>query len=160
MANELAVINNFQNMKPVGTSANTGLTLYQSVQLKPNGFVYGVGVRDSHGLLIVEGIAEGTACTFLCGVQVRDKETGEEICTIPVAQGTHYSRQLVMELVHLHLCQAVEESAARDGRAVDQDLIEAQVVEWLDDCYFAESRKAALCWAERVGIIEKKEVVA
>lgn len=128
------------------------MAIYQSFQAT-SGFNYQVGVRDSHGLLIIEGIAEGTACIFLCGIQVRDKETGKEICSIPVERNTRYSRQIVMDMVHQHLCNAIEESALKEGKAADRMDVEAQVAEMLDDCYFAESRKAALSWAERVGII-------
>lgn len=152
MTNEIAQRIDFTNLKPIGCSANTGMAIYQSFQAR-SGFNYQVGVRDSHGLLIIEGVAEGTACTFLCGIQVRDKETGKEICSIPVERGTKYSRQLVMEMVHQHLCVTIAEAAIKEGKAIDRMDVEAQVAEMLDDCYFAESRKAALSWAERVGII-------
>lgn len=152
MANELVLKNDITNLKPIGYNANTGVSVYQSYQAL-SGFNYQVGVRDSHGLLIIEGVAEGTACTLLCGIQVRDKESGKEICNIPVERNTHYSRQLVMELVHQNLCNVIEESALRDGRATDRMDVERQVAAMLDDCYFAESRKAAISWAERVGII-------
>ena len=57
----------------VSISASTGLSVVQSFLAK-SGFNYQVGIRDTDGLLIIEGIAEGTACMFLCGIQVRDKE--------------------------------------------------------------------------------------
>lgn len=152
MTNELVQKNDITNLKPIGCNVNTGIEIYQSFQAR-SGFNYQVGVRDTHGLLIIEGIAEGTACTFLCGIQVRDKETGKEICSIPIERNTRYSRQLVMELVHQHLCAAVEESALKEGKAADHMDVEKQVADMLDDCYFAESRKAALNWAEKVGII-------
>lgn len=152
MTNEIVQRTDITNLKPIGCNANTGMTIYQSFQAQ-SGFNYQVGVRDSHGLLIIEGVAEGTACTFLCGIQVRDKETGKEICSIPVERNTRYSRQLVMEMVHQNLCNVIEESALRDGRATDRMDVERQVAAMLDDCYFAESRKAAISWAERVGII-------
>ena len=154
MENELALQPLFMGQKPIGISASTGLTLYQSVQRRPGDFIYSLGVRDTHGLLIVEGIAEGPACVLLCGIQVRDKETGKEICSIPVERGTKYSRQLVMEMVHQHLCNTISDAAIKEGKAIDRMDVEAQVAEMLDDCYFAESRKAALSWAERVGIIK------
>lgn len=152
MTNEIVQRTDITNLKPIGCNANTGMTIYQSFQAQ-SGFNYQVGVRDTHGLLIIEGVAEGTACTFLCGIQVRDKESGKEICNIPVERNTRYSRQLVMELVHQNLCNVIEESALRDGRATDRMDVERQVAAMLDDCYFAESRKAAISWAERVGII-------
>lgn len=152
MTNEIAQRTDITNLKPIGSNANTGMAIYQSFQAR-SGFNYQVGVRDTHGLLIIEGVAEGTACTFLCGIQVRDKETGKEICSIPAERNTRYSRQLVMEMVHQHLCNAIEESALKEGKAADRVDVEKQVAEMLDDCYFTESRKAALSWAERVGII-------
>lgn len=152
MTNEISQRTDITNLKPIGCNANTGMAIYQSFQAR-SGFNYQVGVRDTHGLLIIEGVAEGTACTFLCGIQVRDKETGKEICSIPAERNTRYSRQLVMEMVHQHLCNAIEESALKEGKAADRVDVEKQVAEMLDDCYFTESRKAALSWAERVGII-------
>lgn len=152
MTNNLIQVNDITRLQPIGCNANTGMAVYQSFQAK-SGFSYQVGVRDSHGLLIIEGIAEGTACIFLCGIQVRDKLTGAEICSIPVEQNTRYCRRLVMDMVHRHLCNAIEESALKEGKAADRRDVEAQVAAMLDDCYFSESRKAALSWAERVGII-------
>ncbi len=58
---------------PIAISANTG-SVYYTIFLAKSGFNYQVGIRDTNGLLIIEGIAEGTACMFLCGIQVRDKE--------------------------------------------------------------------------------------
>lgn len=152
MTNEIAQRTDITNLKPIGCNVNTGMEIYQSFQAR-SGFNYQVGVRDTHGLLIIEGVAEGTACTFLCGIQVRDKETGKEICSIPAERNTRYSRQLVVEMVHQHLCNAIEESALKENKAADRVDVEKQVAEMLDDCYFTESRKAVLSWAEKVGII-------
>lgn len=142
---------NYYLSKPIGKSLTTGTVVLQSY-MATSGFNYQVGVREVCGLLILEGFAEGTACTYLCGIQVIDKETDQEICTIPVERNMHYNRQMVMELVHAHLCDAIEESALKAGKATDRTDVEIQVAKMLDDCYFAESRKAALNWAERVGI--------
>ena len=144
---------NYCLSKPIGKSLTTGTLVLQSY-MATSGFNYQVGVREVCGLLIFEGFAEGTACTYLCGIQVIDKETGKEICTIPVGRNMHYNRQMVMELVHEHLCNAIEESAMKEGKAANRMDVETQVAKMLDDCYFAESRKAALSWAERVGIIQ------
>lgn len=146
------LITNCGLSKPIVTSLATGTIVLQSYRAM-SGFNYQIGVRDTHGLLILERFAEGTACTFLCGIQVLDKETGKEIFSIPLERSTHYSRQLVMELVQQYLCNAIGESAVMDGKAADMADVEAQVAKILDDCYFAESRKAALNWAERVGIL-------
>lgn len=153
MNNSIATINSIENLKPVGVNYNTGLNIYQSFQAQ-SGFNYQVGVREMQGLLIVEGIVEGTACLFLSGIQVREKETGKEICNISVERNTRYSRQLVVELVHQHLCNVVIDSVAKEGGIVQRNEVEAQVAEMLDNCYFQESRQAALGWAKRVGIIK------
>ena len=145
----------FRGQKPVGISTNTGLVLYQSIQRNPKDFIYSVGVRQAQGLQIIEAIAEGVGCTLLCGIQVREKETDKEICSIPVNRGTTYSRQVVVKLVQQYLCQAVEEAAIRDGRATDKADVERQIAKILDDCYFSESRQTALSWAKSVGIISK-----
>ncbi len=150
MVNQLIQTN--ATTAPVSISASTGLSVVQSFLAK-SGFNYQVGIRDTHGLLIIEGIAEGTACMFLCGIQVRDKESGREICNIPVPKNTHYSRQLVMSLVMEHLSNAIADAAIRNGRAADMLDVRKQVTDMLDDCYFKQSRQATLSWAERVGII-------
>ncbi|MBO6075190.1 MAG: hypothetical protein J6P74_08685 [Paludibacteraceae bacterium] len=155
MNNELSLQPSFLGQKPVGLSASTGLTLYQSIQRKTNDFIYSVGMREALGLHIVEAIAEGVGCTLLCGIQVREKETSKEICSIPVERGTRYSRQVVVNLVKQHLCKTIEEAAIQDGLAMDKADVERQVAKILDDCYFSESRQIALRWAERVGIISK-----
>lgn len=154
MEKELALQSSFMGQKPVGISASTGLTLYQSVQCRPGGFIYGIGVREAHGLHIVEAIADGTGCTLLCGIQVRDKETGKEICSIPVEQNTRYSRQTVVKLVQQYLCDTIADAAIKEGKAIDRADVEWQVAQILDDCYFSECRKAGLQWAERMGIIK------
>lgn len=150
MVNQLIQTNT--TTAPISISASTGLSIVQSFLAK-SGFNYQVGIRDTHGLLIIEGIAEGTACMFLCGIQVRDKESGQEICSINVPKNTHYSRQLVMSLVQEHLSNAIADAAIREGKAADMLDVRKQVTDMLDDCYFKQSRQAALSWAERVGII-------
>lgn len=152
MNNSIATINDFNSLQPVGLSHSTGMNIYQSFQAN-SGFLYQVGARDLNGLLIIEGVAEGTACIYLCGIQVRDRESGQEICNITVERNTHYSRQLVMQLVHKHLCRAIFEAAKKEGRVVSNFEVEEMVANMLDDCYFKASRQAALSWAERVGII-------
>lgn len=139
--------------KVIGTNIGTGLNVVQSF-LAQSGFNYQLGVRNSHGLLIVEGIAEGIGCTYLCGVKVLAKDTNQVICEIPVSRNVHYSREEVMKLVAQHLSKAVADAATREGQIINMNDIHRQVDEILDDCYFAESRKAALNWAEQVGIIK------
>ena len=104
----------------VSFSASSGLSIVQSFLAK-SGFNYQVGVRDFQGLLIIEGVVEGTACTYLSGIQVRDKESGEEICTIPVPQYTRYNRQVVVSLVKEHLSKAIAANAIKEGTAIDME---------------------------------------
>jgi hypothetical protein len=59
---------------PVGFSDSTGMAIYQSYTA-PSGFNYMVGVREIQDILIVEQIAEGTACTLLCGIHIYHKES-------------------------------------------------------------------------------------
>lgn len=152
MTNEIALFNNAANLKPVGTNASAGLTIIDAHQ-HSNGFCYQLGIRESHGLLIIEGLAEGTACMFLSGIQVRDRATNKEICTVEVERGTRYSRETVEKLVKKALCKSIGEAAIRSGRAFDMQDVEEQVEAMLDDCYFSECREAALGWAQRVGLI-------
>lgn len=136
----------------VSFSASSGLSIVQSFLAK-SGFNYQVGVRDFQGLLIIEGVVEGTACTYLSGIQVRDKESGEEICTIPVPQYTRYNRQVVVSLVKEHLSKAIAANAIKEGTAIDMEDVRRQVGDMLDQCYFEKSRKAAWDWAKRMGIV-------
>ena len=155
MENELALQPLFMGKKPVGVSANTGLTLYQTVQRHPEDFTYSIGVRETHGMYIVEAIVEGVGVTFLSGIRLIEKATSKEICSIPVVHGTTYSRQLVASTVKQHLCQTIESAAIAEGRATDKEDVERQVNQILDECYFMESRKTVLRWAESVGISTK-----
>ncbi len=140
------------NTTPVSISASTGLSVVQSFLAK-SGFNYQVGIRDMPELLIVEGIAEGTACTFLCGIKVQDKESGQDICNIPVPKNTIYSRELVASLLQEYLPDKLMDAAIREGLAVDMQDVRKQVADMLDKCYFEKSRQALLNWAKRVGII-------
>lgn len=153
MKNDLSCMTDITSLQPVGNNANTGMVIYQSF-LAQSGLNYQVGVRDTHGLLIIEGIADGTACTFLCGIQVRDKETSKEICSISVPHNTRYDRQHVVNLIQQKLCDTIAESAIKEGKATDITDVEKQVAVMLDDCYFHESRQTALNWAERIGLIK------
>lgn len=150
MVNQLIQTNT--TTAPISISASTGLSVVQSFLAK-SGFNYQVGIREMPELLIIEGIVEGAACMFLCGIYVRDKESGQEICSISVPQNTHYSRELVVSLLQEHLSNKLADAAIRDGLAVDIQDVRKQVADMLDKCYFEKSRQAILNWAKRVGII-------
>ena len=77
MNNSIATINSIENLKPIGVNYNTGLEVYQSYQAA-SGFMYQVGACEMYGLIILIGYADGTACSLLSGIQVREKETGKD----------------------------------------------------------------------------------
>lgn len=152
MSTSLA-LNNINGLQPVGVNQNTGMNIYQAYQA-PSGFTYQRGIREIEGLLIVEDVAEGTACMFLSGVKGIERESGQVLFDIPVERGTRYSRHRVMEIVHQQMCDILAKSFKQDGLEIDYNTIEQHVAKLLDDCYFSESRQAALGWAKRVGIIQ------
>ena len=151
--NTSLALNNINGLQPVGVNQSTGMNIYQAYQA-PSGFTYQRGIREIEGLLIVEDVAEGTACMFLSGVKGIERETGQVLFEVSVERGTRYSRQHVMEIVHQQMCDLLVSSYSNNGQVVDRISIEEQVAKLLDHCYFSESRQAALGWAKRVGIIQ------
>ena len=151
--NTSLALNNINGLQPVGVNKNTGMNIYQAYQA-PSGFTYQRGIREIEGLLIVEDVAEGTACMFLSGVKGIERESGQVLFDIPVERGTKYSRQHVMEIVQQQMCDILTQSLKQEGQTIDYNTIEQHVAKLLDDCYFSESRQAALSWAKRVGIIQ------
>ncbi len=151
--NTSLALNNINGLQPVGVNQNTGMNIYQAYQAA-SGFTYQRGIREIEGLLIVEDVAEGTACMFLSGVKGIERESGQVLFDIPVERGTRYSRQRVMEIVHQQMCDILTQSLKQEGQTIDYNTIEQHVAKLLDDCYFSESRQAALSWAKRVGIIQ------
>lgn len=137
---------------PIGFSDTTGMSVYESY-IAGSGFNYMVGIREMRDLLIVEQIAEGTACTFLCGIRIYHKRTMAIIDEIEVERNTHYSREKVMKLVQNSLIQLLRSACIKANTELDMDSANEFLNEALDKCYFENSRKTVLEWAKSVGII-------
>ena len=138
---------------PIGFNDSTGMQVYQSFTAK-SGFNYMVGVREIQDILIVEQIAEGTACTLLCGIHIYHKESKQLLKEIAVERNVHYTRSKVVELVHESLIQILTESCKLSRIYVDVDHANNFQNDVLDKCYFEKSRIAILQWAKTVGIIK------
>ena len=141
------------NLKPIGVSQSTGLQVYQNFS-SDSGFNYMVGIRELDGLKIIEGVAEGTACIFLTGIKVLDADN-KLVTEIEVEYGTHYTREKVVHLVSQKLFDVIWSAMdASELVAVGNEEVKFQIDQLLDNCYFGESKKCALNWARRVGIIK------
>lgn len=141
--------------KPIGFSDTTGMNIYQSYTAR-SGFNYMVGMREVHDILIVEKIAEGTACTFLCGILIYHKKTNELLKEVEVARNVHYTRDKAMELVEKSLYQLVIEACGKNKIEIEEDEAKKYVHDILDKCYFDTSRKTIINWAFSAGIIKKE----
>ena len=150
MQNSLVCITNLQ---PIGVSQSTGLQVYQNFSAA-SGFNYMVGMRSLEGLKIIEGVAEGTACIFLTGIKILDSDN-KLIAEIEVEYGTHYTREKVVDLVADKLFHVIWSSMSSLVQStIDSKEVKSQIVKLLDDCYLGESKKCALEWAKKVGIIK------
>lgn len=139
----------------IGVSESTGLNIYQSFTAN-SGLTYMVGVREMNDLLIVEQIAEGVACTFLCGIIIYHKQTKELIQEIAVKRNVHYSREKVLNLVHKSLLKVLVEANIHENTEIDISNANEYLKETLDKCYFEKSRKAIINWASSVGILKNQ----
>jgi hypothetical protein len=148
MGNSLAIITT-----PVGVSETTGLTVYKSFTAN-SGFNYMVGVREVQDLLIVEQIAEGTGCTYLCGIIIYHKENRELLKEITLPNGVHYTRTKVVGMVQKSIIELLEETCKKDKIDFDREHAQRFVNEIIDNCYFEASRKSILSWARTAGIIK------
>ena len=141
------------DLKPIGVSQSTGLQVYQNFS-SVSGFNYMVGIRELDGLKIIEGVAEGTACIFLTGIKVLDADN-KLVTEIEVEYGTHYTREKVVNLVSQKLFDVIWSAMdVSEQVAVGNEEVKFQIDQLLDNCYFGESKKSALNWARRVGIIK------
>ena len=138
---------------PIGFNDSTGLQLYQSFAAK-SGFNYMVGVREIQDILIVEQIAEGTACTLLCGVLIYHKESKQLLNEIEVDRNVHYTRAKVVEMVREALINILTESCFKNLIEIDIESATHFINDALDKCYFESSRKSILVWARSVGILK------
>lgn len=146
--NKLTCITN----KPIGFNDSTGISVYGSYTAS-SGFNYMIGAREIEDLLIVENISEGTAVTFLCGIQIFRKSSKELLIDIPFERSTHYSRQTIVGIVHKKLSNFIAESFHKNDQRIDLDYLDSTIWEMLDNCYFESSRNAVMDWAQSIGII-------
>lgn len=139
---------------PIGISESTGMNIYQSYTAN-SGLSYMVGVREMSDLLIVEQIAEGTACTFLCGINIYHKQNKELIKEITVERNTYYSREFVIGLVHRALLSMLVDVNTKEDTQIDIVCANEFIMDALDKCYFEKSRNAIINWAKVIGIIKE-----
>jgi hypothetical protein len=137
---------------PIGISETTDMSIYQSYTAN-SGMKYMVGVREMNDLLIVEQIAEGVACTFLCGVLIYNNKTNQLIQEIKVDRNVHYSREKVMNLVLNSLINTLNESSKINQMNIDIESATNFLLNALDKCYFEKSRHSIIEWAKSVGIL-------
>ena len=141
------------DLKPIGVSQSTGLQVYQNFS-SVSGFNYMVGIRELDGLKIIEGVAEGTACIFLTGIKVLDSDN-KLVTEIEVEYGTHYTREKVVNLVSQKLFDVIWSAMdVSEQVAVGNEEVKFQIDQLLGDGFFGGSKKCALNWARRVGIIK------
>lgn len=138
---------------PIGFSDTTGMNVYQSYTAN-SGLNYIVGMREMQDLLIVEQIAEGTACTFLCGILIYHKGTKTLLKEIEIDRNIHYSREKVMVIVQKALIQVLGNACGNDNTKIDLQSANEFLSEALEKCYFENSRKTIIDWAKSVGIIK------
>ena len=139
--------------KPIGFSETTGMNVYQSYTAT-SGFNYFVGVRNLNGLMIVEQIAEGTACTYLCGISIRNQADSTLLSEISVPRSTRYTREKVIKYVRKSLLDLLVSSVEKTGSKIDVESATKMVDDMLDTCYFERSRAAIIDWAKTHGIIK------
>lgn len=131
-------------------NSETGLAIKDSFKAK-SGFNYQTGVRDFGTLKIVEGVSSGIATIFLTSLMVFDGEK-KLILDCEVNKLTNYSREAVRRMVLHGLLCMLREAAEKEKKYFDElkayELIDNQ----LKDAYYEQSYKAALAWAESIGI--------
>ena len=141
-----------KTQSPIGYSDTTGLQVYESY-LAPSGFNYMVGIREIKDLLIVEQIAEGTGCTYLCGILIYHKDSTQLMKEISVERNVRYTRTQTMQLVSESLLELLLEASQKEDIIIDLESAKEFISDILDKCYFETSRKTILIWAKSVGII-------
>lgn len=149
MENKLPAISN----SSVSTyCVHTGLSVNGTFKAQ-SGFNYVAGIREVKGLIIVEAVAEGIGCTYLCGIRILNKSDNVLLGEIDVPRNEYYSRKKCSELVSEKLLEVIEASSARVGKTIDQSSTRQKIDKILDDCYFKQSRISVLSWAESLNII-------
>ena len=146
-------VTKIQSATPIGVSETTGLSVYESY-LAPSGFHYMAGVREINDLLIVEQVAEGTACTYLCGILLYHKQSRQLLKEIQVDRNFHYSREKTMQLVAKSLLGVLKDATVKEGVSFNEVNARRFINEMLDRCYFEKSRQTIIAWAQSIGIIQ------
>lgn len=139
--------------KPIGYSETTGMNVYQSFTAT-SGFNYFVGARNLNDLIIMEQVAEGTACTLLCGILIYNKSDNVLLSEITVPRSTPYTRAKVVDYVKKSLLDLLVSSVAKTGDELDIDAATKQIEDMLDTCYFERSRAAIIGWAKTHGLMK------
>ena len=142
-----------QLSKPIGYSESTGMDVYQSFTAT-SGFNYFVGARNLNGLMIVEQIAEGTACTYLCGISIRNQADSTLLSEIQIPRFTRYTRDKVVKYVRKSVLDLLVSSVEKTGNKIDLKAATKMVDDMLDTCYFERSRASIIDWARTHGIIK------
>lgn len=142
-----------QLSKPIGYSESTGMDVYQSFTAT-SGFNYFVGARNLNGLIIMEKIAEGTACTYLCGIVIYKQSDRTLLSEISVPKSTRYTRDKVVKFVRNSLLDLLVSSVGKSAGELNLGAAKKQIDEMLDTCYFERSRASIIDWARTHGIIK------
>ena len=138
---------------PIGYSDSTGLNIYDSYTAN-SGFNYFIGAREAGDIIIIEKIAEGVACTYLCGVLIYNKVSNILLKEISVPKSEYYTRNKVVDLVRDNLFEMLLSSSQKEGINIDSSVALEYINDILDRCYFEKSRRSMIDWAKNVGIIK------
>lgn len=139
---------------PIGYSDSTGMHIYESYTAN-SGFNYFIGARQAGDLIIIEKVAEGVACTYLCGILIYNRVSNTLLKEISVPKSEHYTRNKSIALVRENLLELLLTSAEKEGIQLDEESAIEYVNELLDKCYFEKSRYSIIEWAKNVGIIKQ-----
>lgn len=145
--------NNIQYLtKPIGFSDSTSMDVYASYTAS-SGFNYFVGIREIKDIKIMEFIAEGTANTFLCGINIFSLKDNVLLDNVVMPKFTQYTRTKVMELVKKSICNLLEGTALKNNVTIDMAGAVKLLDDMLDDSYMGRSRSAILDWANNLGLV-------
>lgn len=145
MENKLSIFNKETSI----TNHSTGLSVNPNDSfLAKSGFRYISGVRQIGDLNVIENVANGTAVTFLNGVQIYNKE-GVLIAEKKAPMGTHYEREVARQLAKEKLLEILQDANKNNP---EFDIIKAEEVinEHLKDGYYSQSYQAANDWYESI----------
>lgn len=116
-----------------------------------SGLQYISGLREAGSLRIIEGVARGTACNFLTSLLVYD-QIGNLIYDANIPALTSYSRELSYKKVLEGILGMLKQAAKHENKVFNEYQATLKIKELLDKSYYETSYKAALIWAESIGI--------